>query len=184
MTLHRRAIAVAAVFLLAAGALSSADAARRLRKQDEAASAPTPGDKRDRLVAAPGLLFNGRAYWQAAAQCGGIYYKLNTLYSDAAVTAKVVRPDPAAYTKLSKEADGALAVATSFYDASEHFLTADRKVSRDDAAITTDVAAHTGGDRLKSIEAALQAAKPCIELYKICRGAFPQMCSDSAALTN
>ena len=172
------------IALALAATLSTADAARRLKKQDDAAPAPTPGDKRDRVVAAPGTPFNGRAFWQAAAQCGGIYFRLNTLYSDAAISAKVIKPDPAAYTQLSKEADGASASATTFFDVSERFLVADRKVTREDAVMTYDTVAYTAGDRFKSVEAALQAAKPCPELYKVCRGAFPQVCNDTTALTN
>lgn len=177
-------LAVTLIALAVAASLSTADAARRLKKQDEAAPAPTPGDRRDRVVTAAGTPFNGRAFWQAAAQCGGIYFRLNTLYSDAAISAKVIKPDPAAYTRLSKEADGASASATTFFDVSERFLVADRKVTREDAVMTYDNVAHTAGDRFKSVEAALQAVKPCPELYKVCRGAFPQVCNDTSALTN
>ena len=176
--------AVTLIALAIAATLSTADAARRLKKQEDAAPAPTPGDKRDRVVTAPGTPFNGRAFWQAAAQCGGIYFRLNTLYSDAAISAKVIKPDPAAFTRLSKDADGACVNATAFFDVSERFLVADRKVSREDAVVTYDNVAHTAGDRFKSVEAALQGAKPCPELYRVCRGAFPQVCNDAAALTN
>jgi len=176
--------AVTLIALAIAATLSTADAARRLKKQEDAAPAPTPGDKRDRVVTAPGTPFNGRAFWQAAAQCGGIYFRLNTLYSDAAISAKVIKPDPAAFTKLSRDADGASVNATAFFDVSERFLVADRKVTREDAVMTYDNVAHSAGDRFKSVEAALQAAKPCAELYKVCRGAFPQVCNDSSALVN
>jgi len=176
--------AVTLIALAIAATLSTADAARRLKKQEDAAPAPTPGDKRDRVVTAPGTPFNGRAFWQAAAQCGGIYFRLNTLYSDAAISAKVIKPDPAAFTRLSRDADGASVNATAFFDVSERFLVADRKVSREDAVVTYDNVAHTAGDRFKSVEAALQGAKPCPELYRVCRGAFPQVCNDAAALTN
>jgi len=170
--------------VIAALAFSEGEAAPRPKKGEPAAPAPTPGDKRDRLVTAPGSPFHGRAFWQAAAQCGGIYFKLNTTYSDAAVSAKVIRPDPAAYTKLTKEAETASMAATAFFDASESFLVADRKVARDEAVQTYDPVANSAGERLKSIDAALQAAKPCPELYKICRGTYPQTCSDATALTN
>ena len=176
--------AVTLIALAIAATLSTADAARRLKKQEDAAPAPTPGDKRDRVVTAPGTPFNGRAFWQAAAQCGGIYFRLNTLYSDAAISAKVIKPDPAAFTRLSKDADGARVNATAFFDVSERFLVADRKVSREDAVVTYDNVAHTAGDRFKSVEAALQGAKPCPEFYRVCRGAFPQVCNDATALTN
>jgi hypothetical protein len=160
-----------------------AQAATRPKKAEQA-PAPTPGDKRDRIVAAPGTPFHGRAYWQAAAQCGGIYFKLNSVYSDAAITAKVIKPDPAAYTRFTKEAEAASIAATRFFEASEHFLVADRKLGRDDAVLTYDPVANSAGERLKSIDAAVQAAKPCAEFYNTCRGAHPQMCSETTALTN
>ena len=93
------------------------------------------------MVAAPGTPFHGKAYWQATAQCGGIYFKLGTVYSDAAIRAKVVKPDPAAYAQLTKEADGASRTATAFFEAAERFLVADRKLARDEAVMTYDVVA-------------------------------------------
>ena len=181
----RLTVAFTAGVAIAVAALSAAEGAtRRPTKKEEAAPAAPPGDKRDRVVGAPGLAFNGRAYWLAAAQCGGSYFRLYTLYSEAAVSAKVIRPDPAAYTRFTREADGAGAAATTFFEASERFLVADRKLSREDAVVTYDTAAQTAGDRLKSVDAALQAVKPCAELYRTCRGAFPQVCNDSSALTN
>jgi hypothetical protein len=184
MRLGQRALAGTAILAIAVATLSASEAARRPKKQDEAAPAAASSDKRDRAVTAPGTPFHNRAYWQAAAQCGGIYFKLNTLYSEAAITAKVVKPDPAAYTRLSKEADAASTKATTFFDVSERFLAADRKLAREEAVVTYDAAANSAGDRLKSVDAALQAAKPCPELYKVCRGAFPQVCNDSGALIN
>ena len=108
---------VSSVLVIVALASCGAEAAPRPKKGEQAAPAPTPGDKRDRVVTAPGSPFNGRAYWQAVAQCGGIYFKLNTAYSDAAISAKVIRPDPAAYTRLTKEAETAAMAATVFFDA-------------------------------------------------------------------
>ncbi len=96
----------------------------------------------------------------------------------------MVKPDPAAYAKLTKEADGASRSATVFFEAAERFLVADRKLARDEAVLTYDPVASANGDRLKTAEAATQAAKPCPELYSTCRGAFPQVCNDTAALTN
>ena len=180
----RHVTLVAAVFAIASAAMSAGEAARRTKKQDDAAPVATPGDKRDRVVTAPGTPFNGRAYWQAAAQCGGIYFRLTALYSDAAISAKVTKPDPTAYTRFSKQADGASTQATTFFEAAEQFLIADRKLARPEAALTSDAVAHTTGERFKSIDAALQATKPCPELYKVCRGAYPQICNDTAALTN
>lgn len=179
----RNAIALALIVSFAA--VTAADAApRRPKKQEEAAPAPTPPDKRDRTIAAPGTPFNGRTYWQAAAQCGGTYFKLYSLYSDAAISAKVIKPDPAAFTRLSKNADDAGAAATAFFGVSEYFLTVDRKLTREDAVMTYDPVSNTAGERLKTTDAALQATKPCLDLYKMCRGTFPQVCNDPNALTN
>jgi hypothetical protein len=180
-----RALALVAALAIVVSCSSGADAARRARKQsEEPAPPPVPADKRDRTVAAPGSPFNGRAYWQAAAQCGGIYFRLNTLYSDQAATAKVVKPDPAAYARLTKEADAAVVTATSFFDVSEYFLATDRKLARQEAVLVYDGISRSAGDRLKAVDAALQAAKPCPELYKVCRAAHPQACADSRALVN
>jgi len=163
--------------------LSAAAETRRSKKQ-EPAPPPAPADKRDRAVNAPGTPFHGRAYWQAAAQCGGIYFKLGNVYSDAAVRAKVTKPDPAAYVAFTKQADEASKTATVFFTAAERFLIADRKLGRDEAVMTYDPLATQNGDRVKTAEAALQAAQPCAELYKICRSVYPQVCNDSAMLTN
>ena len=181
----RRPIAIAAMLLIALSS-AAAEGKRRTKKQEQETAAPvtTPADKRDRVVAAPGTPFNGRAYWQAAAQCGGIYFKLGTVYSEAAIKAKVVKPDPAAYASLSKEADGANKTATAFFVAAERFLVADRKLTRDEAVIVYDPVSSASGDRVKSAEAGVLAAKACPDLYKTCRGAFPQVCSDTIALTN
>ena len=179
----RRASHLAAILAIALPSLADAQTKRRGKKEEQAAPA-APGDKRDRVVAAPGTPFNGRAYWQATAQCGGIYFKLGTRYSDAAIRAKVVKPDPAAYAQLTKEADSASKTATAFFEASERFLIADRKLARDEAVMTYDPIATSNGDRVKTAEAAVQAAKPCPELYKTCRGAFPQVCNNTADLTN
>jgi hypothetical protein len=181
----RRTIAIAAILSIALSSLAAAQSPtkRRSSKQDAPPSA-APADKRDRVVNAPGTVFNGKAWWQAAATCGGLYFKLGTVYSDAAIRAKVVKPDPAAYASLSKDADGASKTATAFFEAAERFLIGDRKVARDEAVMTYDTVASANGDRVKTIDAAIQAAKPCPELYKTCRGAFPRVCDDTTALIN
>jgi hypothetical protein len=188
MTLRgRHAVAGAAIVLLVFSSLASAESVRRHKKQNqsqEPAAAPTTIDKRDRAVVAPGTPFNGKAYWQATAQCGGIYFKLGNVYSDQAVRAKVTKPDPAAYAAFTRQADEASKTATVFFTAAERFLIADRKLGRDEAVMTYDPLASQNGDRLKTAEAAVQAAQPCPELYRTCRGAFPQVCNDSAAPTN
>jgi len=175
----RRAVTIATILLLAlSSAADAASSRRRVKKQEEAPPPPTPVDKRDRVVNAPGMPFNGRAYWQAAAQCGGIYFKLGAIHSDAAVRAKVIKPDPAAYAALTKNADTARRSATSFYEAAERFLIADRKVSREEAVVVYDPVAAASGDRVKTVEAAATAAKSCPELYQTCHGAYPQACSE------
>lgn len=182
----RRAIALAAVLLVALSSLAAAERARRGKKQEHqpAAAPATPADKRDRTVNAPGSPFHGKAYWQAAAQCGGIYFKLGTLDSEAAIRAKVIKPDPTAYASLSKDADTANKSATAFFVVAERVLIADRKLARDEAVITYDPVASASGDRLKTPEAAVQAAKACPDFYKTCRAAYPQVCNDTAMLTN
>lgn len=181
----QRVLALAAIVLIALSSLASAQSGRRSKKTQEPQAAPaTPADKRDRVVAAPGTPFHGKSYWQAAAQCGGTYFKLGGIYSDAAIKAKLVKPDPAAYTQSTKDADAARRAATTFFEVAERFLIADRKVTRDDAVMIYDGLSSSTGDRLKALESANQAAKPCPDLYKTCRASFPQVCSDASALTN
>ena len=176
----RRTLAIATILLLALSSFADAQQSKRRGKKTgrQAAPAPAPVDRRDRLVSAPGTPFNGRAYWQAAAQCGGTYFKLGTLHSEAAVRAKVVRPDPAAFASLTKDMGAANRSATAFFEAAERFLIADRKLSREDAMLTYDSVAGASGDRVKTVDAAAQAAKPCPELYLACHGAYPQVCPE------
>ncbi len=174
----------ATLALIAVLFASQTDAARRHREPVATPAGPaSPADKRDRVVAAPGTPFHGKAYWQAAAQCGGIYFKIRTVYSDEAAKAKV-KPDLPAYERLSKSADTASQAATAFFEAAERFLIADRKVTRDDAVITYDPTSSAAGDRAKNLEAAVQATKPCPDLYHACRAAYPQVCNDGTVLTN
>src|SRR5205823_5759661 len=180
----RGTVAIAAIVLIALCSFAAAESKRRVKKQEQPAAPATPADKRDRAVNAPGSPFNGRAYWQAAAQCGGIYFKLGTLNSEAAIRAKVIRPDPAAYASFTKDADEASKRATAFFVVAERVLIGDRKLMRDEAVITYDPVASASGDRIKTVDAAVQAAKPCAEFYKACRAAYPQVCNDTSMLTN
>jgi hypothetical protein len=50
--------------------------------------------------------------------------------------------------------------------------------------MTYDTVSSDWGDRQKTPEAAMAAATPCPELYKICRAQFPQVCNDAAAFAN
>jgi hypothetical protein len=90
----------------------------------------------------------------------------------------VVRPDPAAYASLNRDAGAANRRATAFFDAAERFLTADRKLSREEAILTYDSVAGTSGDRAKTVDAALLAAKPCPDFYQTCHGDHPQICPE------
>jgi hypothetical protein len=181
----RRTIAIASILLVALSSAACAESKRRPKKQQqEAAPPPPPIDRRDRVVSAPGTAFNGRAYWQASAQCGGIYFKLGAIQSDAAVKAKVIKPDPAAYASFTKDANSANRTATAFFEAAERFLIADRKLARDEAVMTYDPVASASGDRIKTPEAAMLAAKPCPEFYLTCHGAFPQLCNEKSVPTN
>src|SRR5262245_36210031 len=138
-------------FIAAVALVMTATDAQSARKRERApAEAPpppaAPPDKRDRLVAAPGTPFSGRPYWQALAQCGGIYFKLNSLYSSAAIQAKVVKPDPAANAQFTKKSDAARRTATAFFEAAERFLVADRGLPREEAIMTYDARATAEGE--------------------------------------
>jgi hypothetical protein len=173
------ALALVASSLLAS---TSADAQRHhhrrthTRIEVERPPPPVPTDKRDIVVAAPSS-FAGKPYWLALAQCGGVYFKLNTLYTDAAVHARVVHPDPHANAVFTKKLQEAISMATTFYNASESFLVTDRGLDRDNAVLTYDGPARAAGDRDKTIEAALAAAKTCPALYEACQAAYPKACS-------
>jgi hypothetical protein len=184
----RRFMTVTILVLLAALVVDSAAAqgSRRREREREKAAPPAPPDKRDRLVNAPGSPFHGRPFWQALAQCGGIYFKLNTLYTNAAIQAKVVKPDAAANARFSKQSNTARRSATIFFEATERILIADRGVTREQAALTYDARATDEGERQKTAEAAENAAKPCPALYQTCREAFAKICPEpqvSAAVT-
>jgi hypothetical protein len=173
--------AAAALALVIASSCAQAQTRRLRHEQRHAAPEPpvpvVPFDKRDSVVAAPGP-FNGRPYWLALAQCGGIYFKLNILYTDAAVQARVVKPDPKANADYTKKLNGAIKIATVYFDGAEHFLMTDRGIERMDAVLTYDGQSRGAGERLKTIEAALAAAKVCPALYHACREAFAKQCSE------
>jgi hypothetical protein len=158
------------------------------RKRERERAAPPaklqPPDKRDTVVALPGNVFNGRAYWQALAQCGGIYFKLGTLHSDVAIRARVIQPDKNADALNTKQSGEARKMAAAFFVAAERFLTADRGVTTEEAILTYDGRASEAGDKLKKIEDAREGTKPCPALYQACHLANTKACSDTAPLTN
>ncbi|MGB7076987.1 MAG: hypothetical protein WBD53_07335 [Xanthobacteraceae bacterium] len=146
----------------------------------EHAAPAVPLDKRDRVIAAPAP-FAGRPYWLAMAQCGGIFFKLNVLYTDIAVHARVVKPDPRINTEYTKKLNDAINVATSFYDAANEFLMTDRNIERDDAILIYEGQAQAAGERAKTIDEALAAARSCPALYAACQVAHPKECDESLA---
>ena len=178
--------AVVALALAVAATSAHAQASRQKHEQrraPEPAAPAVPIDKRDSLVTAQGA-FNGHPYWFALAQCGGIYFKLNVLYTDIAVRARVVKPDPRANAEYTKKLTEAIKTATTFFDGAEHFLMADRGIERADAVLTYDGQSRAAGDRVKTIDAALAAAKSCPALYQACREAFSKQCNETLAPTS
>jgi hypothetical protein len=180
----RRAIAgtVLLAVALIAGATNTLAQGTRSRhkpahKPAETAAPPISVDKRDSLVTATGP-FAGRPYWLALAQCGGIYFKLNVLYTDAAVHARVVKPDPHANSEFTKKLHEAINIATTYFDSAEHFLMSQRGVERVDAVLIYDGHSRAAGERLSTVEAALAAAKDCPALYQACQEAFSKQCSE------
>lgn len=152
---------------------------KRPRETREKAAPAAPADKRDSVIAMSGSPYNGRAYWVALAQCGGIYFKLNTLYADGAVRTRVIKPDPKANAEFTKDLNEAIKTATAYFVGAERFLTTDRALEKPDAILTYDGRSREAGDRVKTIDAALAAAKSCYALYQTCREAFPKACSEA-----
>jgi hypothetical protein len=147
-------------------------------KQVERPAPPASVDKRDSPVMASGA-YSGRPYWLVLAQCGGIYFKLNTLYSAIAVQARVTKPDPKINSEYTKKLNEAIGTATVFFRGAEHFLMTDRGLERIDAVLIYDEQSRAAGDRVKGIDAALAAAKACPALYQACQQAYPKACSDA-----
>jgi hypothetical protein len=172
-----RAALLALAFVAVAAANAQARGQRQQSPAQPAAPAATPTDKRDSVVAATET-FTGRPYWQALAQCGGIYFKLNVFYTDAAVRARVVKPDPKANAEYTKELNEAIKTATRYFESAERFLIADRGMERADAVLTYDGQSRAAGERLKSIDAALAAAKTCPALYQTCHESYPKRCTE------
>lgn len=179
-TVAKTALLVAAIVSVATGARAEyrhrSEREREPRQVEHPAPA-VPLDKRDRVVAAPSA-FAGRPYWLALAQCGGIFFKLNELYTEVAVRARVVKPDPKVNTEYTKKLNDAINVATSFYDAASQFLMTDRNIERDEAILIYDAQARAAGDRARTIDEALGAARSCPALYAACQAAHPKECGE------
>ena len=171
--------ALVAIALVAAA--TSADAQQRHRhrrtpREPERAAPAISVDKRDSVVTVSGA-FQGRPYWLALAQCGGMYFKLNVLYTDAAVRARVIKPDPHANAEYTRKLNEAIRTATTYFDGAENFLRADRQLDRDNAVLTYDGQSRAAGDRINTIEAGLAAVKACPALYQACRAGRPKICN-------
>jgi hypothetical protein len=179
---HRVALRVAAAALCGAALLASPSAQaqtrhRRDHREPEPLAPTVSVDKRDSVVTQAGG-FNGRPYWLALAQCGGIYFQLNTLYAEAAVQARVVKPDPRAMADYTRKLSDAIRTATTYFDGAEHFLMGERGIERTEAVLTYDAYSRAAGARLKTIDAALAAAKVCPLLYQACQAAHAKECGE------
>jgi hypothetical protein len=169
-----------AILVIAATAASAQTRHRRVPHEAEHASPVAPTDKRDSVVAAPST-FAGKPYWLAMAQCGGIYFKLNLLYTDLAVRARSVKPDPRVNAEYTKKLNDAIETATTYFDATERFLMTDRGLERQDAVLAYDPQSRAEEDRLKTIDAALAATKVCPILYRACQQAYSKVCTETLA---
>ena len=152
------------------------------QRKPEPAAPAVPVDARDSVVATPGA-FNGRPYWLALAQCGGAYFKLNVLYTDLAVHARI-KPDPTATSEYTHKLTDAIKIGTIYFDGTERFLMADRGVERVDAVLTYDPQARAAEDRFKTVEAAEAAAQACPALYQACKAAYPKACGEQLPPTS
>jgi hypothetical protein len=174
----------AALLTIALLAVTNADAQTRRQPQREATPAVLPPsvDKRDSVVVALGP-FNGKPYWLVLAQCGGAYFKLNVLYTDLAVHARI-KPDPRATAEYTRKLTDAIKTGTIYFNGAERFLMADRGIERVDAVLTYDPQSRVAEDRLKTVETAEAAAQACPALYQACRAAYPKACSEQLPPTS
>jgi hypothetical protein len=171
-----------AVLALALAVTTSADAQSRKKRPREPAQRPpaaTPVDKRDSVVALSGSPFNGRPYWAALGHCGGVYFKLSTLYTEIAIRARAVKPDPKINAEYTKKLNDASTVATAHYVAAERFLASERGLDRAEAVMTYDARARDASNRVSTIDAAVAATKGCPALYQACHEAFPKFCTEA-----
>jgi hypothetical protein len=180
------------VLLAAAVAANSAVAQSRYhnerapRREIERPAPPAPPasvDKHDSMVQSVAG-FSGQPYWLALAQCGGIYFKLNLLYTDIAVHARVTKPDPRLASEATKNLNDAIRTATVYFTGAEHFLMSERGLERIDAVLTYDEQSRAAGDRLKTVDTALNAAKACPVLYQSCQQAYPKVCIEALPPTS
>jgi hypothetical protein len=177
-----RIVIKAALIVIALAAATGAVAQNRKPDAKDAHPAPAvSGDKRDAVVTgvAP---YSGRPYWLALAQCGGVYFKLNVLYTDIAVHARVVKPDPRVNDEFTRKLTEAIRTATTFFDGADHFLMNDRGIERMDAVLIYNDQSRVAGDRVNTVDEALTAAKSCPVLYQACHSAYPKACDETLTL--
>jgi hypothetical protein len=170
-----------AIAIVVAVTSAQAQYRRRIEREPRQVEHPAPAapvDKRDRVVTTPGA-FAGKPYWLALAQCGGIYFKLNMLYTDVAVHARVVKPDPKINTEYTKKLNDAIDAATVFLDGAARFLMDDRGIERDEAVLIDDGQSRAAGDRAKTIDEGVAAARSCPALYAACQEAHAKECSEA-----
>lgn len=175
--LGKAVLAALALALAATGLQAQGRYKREQRKPAEPAAPSISVDKRDSLVSAAGP-YSGRPYWLALAECGGIYFKLNVLYTDVAVRARVVKPDPRINAEFTKKLTEAIKTATIFYNGAERFLMTDRGLERAEAVLTYDGPSRAVADRIKTIDAGQTAVQSCPALYQACRGVFSKQCNE------
>jgi len=179
-----RPVAKAVLLIAALVAATSAEAQYRRKSEPapkpvESTAAPPTFDKRDKVV--PAGAFGGRPYWLALAQCGGIYFKLNELYTEIAVQARAVKPDPKINTEYTRKLNDAINAASTFLEASANFLMADRVIEHDAAVLIYDRQSRAAGDRINTVDEALSAARSCQALYAACHDAYPKACGAAVA---
>jgi hypothetical protein len=188
MTLLKMALVKTILLVMALLAATSVYAQTRHHREREPKETEHPApavsvDKRDTVVQASGA-FSGHPYWLALAQCGGIYFKLNVLYTAVAVHARAVNPDPKVNTEYTEKLNDAIKTATAFFSGAEHFLMTDRNIERTDAVLIYDEQSRAAADRIKSVDAGLSAAKACPPLYQACQKAYAKVCTESLAPTS
>ena len=176
--LGQAALAALALALVATSLHAQGRNKREQRRSPEPAVPTVSTDKRDSLVGASGP-YSGRPYWLALAECGGIHFKLNVLYTDVAVRARVVKPDPRINAEYTKKLTEAIKTATIFFNGAERFLMTDRGLERADAVLTYDSPSRAAADRVKTIDAGQAAIQSCPALYQACRDAFPKQCNEA-----
>jgi hypothetical protein len=174
----RVALVMIAVLLAVNANAQTRHKRERQPKETERPAPVVSVDKRDTILTLPGA-FNGRPYWLALAQCGGAYFKLNVLYTAIAVQARAVKPDPKLNTEYTRKLNDAIKTATAFFSGAERFLMTDRGIERIEAVLIYNEQSRAVADRIKTIDAALNAAKACPALYQACQETHAKACSET-----